>query len=132
VELRIRWARHLRRRIDAAFAEVATWHAQALAVSPGVAKQRVAELALRQCLPSASFFREGIGAGVLLSVGVLPSEADLLFIRSADIADRLLRGANPADIPVKRPSHYELVINMKTAKALGLTIPQSLLLRADR
>lgn len=68
-------------------------------------------------------------AGGLLSYGVVTLPTVL---RTADMVDRILRGAKPADIPVELPSHYELAVNFRTAKALGLTVPQSILLRADK
>jgi len=67
-------------------------------------------------------------AGSLFSYSVNSDEVSRL---AAVYADRILRGARPADMPIEQPSRYELVINLKTAKALGLTIPQSVLLRAD-
>jgi putative tryptophan/tyrosine transport system substrate-binding protein len=91
-------------------------------------RRRIADFALRHRLPTASFQRFFTEAGTLLSYG--PSFADL-FRRAAHYVDKILKGTQPADLPVEQPTKFELVINMKTAKALGLTIPQSLLTRAD-
>jgi putative ABC transport system substrate-binding protein len=88
----------------------------------------LAELARKSRLPMISPFREVAEAGGLLSYG--PNILDL-WRRSATYVDKILRGAKAADLPVQQPTKFELVINMKTAKSLGLTIPQSLLLRAD-
>jgi putative tryptophan/tyrosine transport system substrate-binding protein len=92
-------------------------------------RNRIAALALDARLPTMHGFREPVEAGGLLSYG--PDYLDL-FRRTADYVDKILKGAKPADLPIEQPTKFELVINMKTAKALGLTIPQSLLLRADQ
>jgi ABC-type uncharacterized transport system substrate-binding protein len=90
--------------------------------------RRLAELALAHKLPTMFGPREHVEAGGLLSYG--PDRADL-YRRAAAYVDKILKGANPADLPVQQATKFELVINLKTAKALGLTIPQAVLLRAD-
>jgi putative ABC transport system substrate-binding protein len=119
--------------IDAAFAEIAASRAHVLVatgMSALVARERIARFALQQRLPSAGQDRRWVEAGLLLSAAITPSEDAAMDIRLAGLADRLLRGESPADLPVEWPSRYELVINMKTAKALAVTIPQALLLTA--
>jgi len=91
--------------------------------------KRVAELEIKHRLPTMHSFREAAVAGGLMSYG--PSLAEMLSI-SATYVDKILKGAKPADLPVEQPTKFELVINLKTAKALGLTIPPSLLGRADQ
>ena len=92
-------------------------------------RAQIAALLIEHRLPAISVWSSFTEAGVLLAYG--PSLRDL-FRRAAGYVDKILRGANPGDIPVERPTKFELVINMKTAKTLGLTIPQTLLLRADQ
>jgi len=89
---------------------------------------KIVSLAMHHRLPIASEFREFAEAGGLCSYG--PSLTDLAR-RTATYVDRILKGAKPANLPVEEPTRFELIINKKTAKALGLTIPQSVLLRAD-
>jgi putative ABC transport system substrate-binding protein len=117
---------------DSAFSAMVREHAGAVLVlsTPlymGESK-RLAELALTHKLPTMFGPREHVEAGGLLSYG--PDRADL-YRRAAAYVDKILKGANPADLPVQQATKFELVINLKTAKALGLTIPQSVLLRAD-
>jgi putative ABC transport system substrate-binding protein len=98
--------------------------------SPIFFRQRadLAELAVKHRLPAIVPFREAAEAGVLMSYGAdLPS----MLRRAAEYIDRILKGTRPADLPMEQPTKFELVINLKTAKALGLTIPSTLLLRAD-
>jgi putative ABC transport system substrate-binding protein len=100
------------------------------ATSPLTYAKRVelAELALKYRLASIFSARGNAEAGALMSYG--PDFEDLTR-RSAEYVDKILRGARPADLPVEQASKYELVINLKTAKALGLTVPATLLARAD-
>jgi putative tryptophan/tyrosine transport system substrate-binding protein len=89
---------------------------------------QIAELALRYLLPSVYEVREYVVAGGLMSYGVDYREN---WRRVATYVDRILRGAQPKDLPVEQASKFELVINLKTAKALGITVPPMLLARAD-
>jgi putative ABC transport system substrate-binding protein len=92
-------------------------------------RRRLAQFALKARLPSVYTYQEHAEAGGLIAYA--PSYHDL-FRRAAGYVDRILKGARPGDLPVEQPTKFELVINLKTAKALGLTIPQTLLLRADQ
>ena len=94
-----------------------------------VNRRRLAEGALKNRLPTVHGFREFLDAGGLLAY--TPSQSGLAR-QAANYVDRILKGAKPADLPVEQPTKFELVINLKTARALGLTIPQSLLIRADQ
>ena len=117
---------------DGAFAAMATERVGALLVLSDAIfnshRTRLADLAARSRLPAAYGVRESVEAGGLMSYG--PSFLDL-FRRSAAYVDKILKGAKPADLPVEQPTKFELVINLKTAKALGLDVPPSLLARAD-
>ena len=92
-------------------------------------RTRIADLALKNRLPTISGFSEMVEAGGLMSYG--PHYGDLYRHAAAQV-HKILKGTKTADLPVERPTKFELVINLKTAKALGMTIPQSVLLRADR
>jgi putative tryptophan/tyrosine transport system substrate-binding protein len=119
--------------LENAFSAIAREHAQAVVVlgfGPYMAaRQRIAELALRYRLPTFFSWRDHVEAGGLMSYG---PDLDDLLRRAAIYVDKILRGAKPADLPVEQPTKFELVINLKTAKALGLTIPPSVLGRADQ
>jgi putative tryptophan/tyrosine transport system substrate-binding protein len=117
---------------EAAFAAMAREGAGALLVVPdsifGLHRARLQDLAAKSRLPAMYGLREHTEAGGLMSYAVDLRDS---FRRSATYVDKILKGAKPADLPVEQPTKFELVINLKTAKALGLTIPQSVLLRAD-
>ena len=118
--------------LDAAFAALMKERAQALLVVLDSLfvhnRARLGELALKHRLPSMHSARESVEAGGLMSYG--PSLTDGTR-RAAVYADKILKGAKPADLPVEQPTRFELVINLKTAKALGITIPKVVMLRAD-
>jgi putative ABC transport system substrate-binding protein len=118
--------------LDRAFAAMTKERAQALLVLTDSMfvgqRRRVVELAATSSLPALYSQREFVVDGGLVSYG--PSLTDM-FRRAAMQVDKILRGAKPGDLPVEQPTKFELVINLKTAKALGITIPQGVLLRAD-
>jgi putative tryptophan/tyrosine transport system substrate-binding protein len=91
-------------------------------------QKRIAELAMRNGVPSMCTFKEQVEVGGLLSYG---PDIAVNSRRAAGYVDKILKGAKPADLPVEQPTKFELFINLKTATALGITIPQSVLLRAD-
>jgi putative tryptophan/tyrosine transport system substrate-binding protein len=114
--------------LEAAFREMEKEGAGALIVQPSLPTKRVADLAIKYRLPSVSAVRAFADEGGLMSYGAAES---YLYGRAAVYVDKILKGANPADLPVEQPAQFALIINMRTAKALGLVIPPSLLTRAD-
>jgi putative tryptophan/tyrosine transport system substrate-binding protein len=118
--------------IEGAFALTAKARPEALLVLGdaliAMHRPQIAEFAIQQHLPSVFTGRDWVAAGGLMSYG--PSVPDL-YRRAATYVDKILKGATPADLPVEQPMKFELVINLKTAEALGLTIPPTLLFQAD-
>ena len=119
--------------IEGAFAAMTRRRAEGLVVFndplTNVSRQRIASAAVKSGLPTVAGLREFAESGALASYG--PSFPDL-FRRAATFVDKILKGEKPADLPVEQPTKFEQVINLKTAKALGLAIPPSLLVRADQ
>ncbi len=119
--------------LDKAFKDATRARAGALAITPdpvfAANLKRIADLAAKSRLPSIFHFREFVDFGGLVAYG--PDRSDM-FRRAAAYVDKILKGAKPADLPVEQPTRFELVINLKTAKALGLTFPPSVLVRADQ
>jgi ABC-type uncharacterized transport system substrate-binding protein len=122
-----------RRELESAFSVMSRVRADAFTVvgDPLFLSQQkqIANLAVTKRLPSVFARNENVEAGGLMSYGPTFAEA---FRQAATYVDKILKGAKPADLPVEEPTKFELVVNLKTAKALGLTIPQTLLLRADQ
>jgi putative ABC transport system substrate-binding protein len=119
--------------LDVAFASAAAQHAEAI-LDLGDAltffqSPRIIALAAKYHLPASYLHRRYADGGGLITYG--PDFADL-FRRAAGYVDKILKGTKPSDLPVEQPTKYELIINMKTAKALGLSVPPSLLVRADQ
>jgi len=119
--------------LDSAFKEVIKTRIAALAVTNSSIiisnPKRIADLALKHRLPAISRFGDFVAGGGLMSYGSDEAES---FKRVAYLIDKILKGAKPADLPVERPTKFEFVINLKTAKQIGLTIPPNVLARADK
>jgi putative ABC transport system substrate-binding protein len=117
---------------DRAFTEIEPAHVQALLVTTDpllfVHRTRILAAVATMRLPAMYGLREFVDGGGLVSYGVSLRES---FRQAAAYVEKILKGAKPGELPIEQPTTYELVINLKTAKALGLTIPQPLLLRAD-
>ncbi len=118
--------------IDRAFAVMRNERPGALIVFGdlmfGTHQRRIAELAVKSRLPAIWAVRENVNAGGLMSYG---TNFDALYRRAATYVDRILKGTKPSDLPVEQPTKFEFVINLRTARALGLTIPPAVLARAD-
>ena len=119
--------------LERAFEGIGKGHAAGLIVLPSpfvyIHRVRIAELAAKTRVPAMYGYRESVEAGGLMSYAVNLQD---VWRRAADYVDKILKGARPADLPVEQPTKFELVVNMKTAKALGLTIPQSVLIQAEQ
>lgn len=119
--------------LEPAFAAISKWAPDALSVPDAaltdLARKQIVDFARRQRLLTVTGSRVWVQAGALFSYGIVALPA---LLRSTEYVNRILRGAKPADLPVELPSHYEMVVNLATAKALGLKVPQSILLRADK
>ena len=114
--------------LEAAFREMAKERPDAVIVQPSLPRRRAAELAVRHRIPAVSVIYGFAEEGGLMTYA--PSEVEI-YRRAASIVDKILKGAKPAQLPVEQPTKFELLINMKTAKALGLTISPTFLARAD-
>jgi putative ABC transport system substrate-binding protein len=118
--------------LDATFATMTRERTEALVVLPDTVfltqRTRLAEFAIKSRLPTMFGLREYVEAGGLMAYGASLPE---VFRRAASVVVKILRGAKPADLPIERPTKFELLVNLKTAKALGLPVPQSILVRAD-
>ena len=118
--------------LDAAVHNLMGQRVQALYIVPGILftelRQRIAEIALENRIPTMFYRKEPVEAGGLMSYG--PNFSDM-YRRAAGYVAKILKGAKPGDLPVEEPDILELIVNLKTAKAIGLTVPQSLLIAAD-
>lgn len=114
---------------DAAFMQWAAMRVDAVIVQPSLPRKPAIDLALKHRLPSVSPSSPFADAGGLIGYSANPRDVSR---KAATYVDRILKGAKPADLPVEQPTKFDLIVNLKTAKELGLTIPESVLFRADR
>jgi putative tryptophan/tyrosine transport system substrate-binding protein len=119
--------------LNQAFSTIANAHADAALLQPDgflfQQRERIAQLALANRVPIRGWTADMANAGALMSYG---ADGPDLFRRTGDYIDKILRGANPADLPIQQPTKFEFIVNLKTAKALNLAIPPSVLARADK
>ena len=119
--------------IETAFRAASKGRAEAVFVLAGPIfnshRTQIADLAVKSRLPAIYTIREFVEAGGLMSYGASFTD---LYRRAATYVDKILKGAKPADLPVEQPKKFELIINLKTAKQIGLTIPPNVLARADK
>jgi putative ABC transport system substrate-binding protein len=113
---------------ESAFAAMERNRPDAIIVQPSLPSRRAAELALQHRVPAVSVPRWSVDQGGLMAYSAIYAD---LFRKAAVYVDKILKGAQPADLPVEQPTRFQLVINMKTAKSLGITVPPALLSRAD-
>jgi putative ABC transport system substrate-binding protein len=114
--------------LDGVFADIAKWRAEAVLVQPSITQRRIADLALEHHMLA-------IGASAFVELGALASytaDPEALYRRCADFVDKILKGAKPADLPIELPTKFWLAVNLKTARTLGIKMPQTILARADQ
>jgi putative tryptophan/tyrosine transport system substrate-binding protein len=114
--------------VEAVFLEIGRYRPDAIIVQPSLPTKRVADLAITHRIPTASVIRGFATDGGLMA---FQSKEVELYRQSASYVDKILKGAKPADLPIQQPSKFELIINMKTANAIGLAVPPTFLARAD-
>jgi putative tryptophan/tyrosine transport system substrate-binding protein len=119
---------HGRDELDGAYAAMVREHADVVVVQPSLPVKLTVDLALKYRLPSLSILKSDVQAGCLASYSASATE---LGFQIAAYVDKILKGAKPADLPVQQPTRFEITINLRTAKAIGLTISPALLSRAD-
>jgi len=119
--------------LEKQFSQLPNGHAIALAITADglfyQQRERIADLAIQHSIPSIGWAAQMADAGALMSYG---ADAPDLFRRAAGYVDKILKGAKPADLPIEQPTKFEFVVNARTAKAIGLTIPPTVLARADK
>jgi len=114
--------------LDGVFADIAKWRAEAVLVQPSLTQKRIADLALEHHMPA-------IGTPAFVELGALASynsDPEALYRRCADFVDKILKGAKPADLPIQLPTKFWLAVNLRTARTLGIKMPQTILARADQ